>query len=196
MYLHPFGYLAHHPCPSPSPSSHATKLSLLISLLTKTPLSSPSLGCRRCEKIGNSYFVPGCSTLRLGSKRRKNAVKGREGDAGESESLKWVVMAGDVEARELLPMSVFRFRRRPFAWQTYLSVVAIQEDFLHKDLLELPLESPPLCEEAPRLSTNSTGNNLPNPTLTNHSLYIPLASFPIPKKKKIKKPQPRLIHRS
>jgi hypothetical protein len=200
MYLHPFCYIASHPHSSPSPS-HATKLSLLISLLTNTPLSSPSLGCRRCEKSGNSYFVPGCSTLRLGSKRRKNAVMGRDGDAGESESLKWVVMAGEVEAlehvaRELFFMSVCDSKRRVFAWQAYLSVVAIQEDFLHRDLLELPLESPPLCEADPRLSTNNTGNNLPNPTLTNHSLYIPLASFPIPKKKKIKNPQPRLIHRS
>jgi hypothetical protein len=110
-------------------------------------------------------------------------------------------MAGDVEAlehvaRELFFMSVVCFREQLSGRETYLSVVAIQEDFLHRDLLLLPLESPPLCEEVPRFSTNSTGNNLPNPTLTNHSLYIPLASLPIPKKKKIKKPQPRLIHRS
>jgi hypothetical protein len=116
MYLLPFCYIAHHPCPSPCSSSQATKLSLLISLLTKTPLSSSSLCCLRCEKSGNSYFVPGCSTLRLGSKRRKNAVKGREGDAGESEWLKWVVMAGDVEAlehvgRELFSMSVIHSKR-------------------------------------------------------------------------------------
>jgi hypothetical protein len=154
MYLHPFCYNACYPRLSPCPSSQATKLSLLISLLTNTPLSSPSLGCRRCEKSGNSYFVPGCSTLRLGSNRRKNAVKGREGDAGDSEWLKWVVMAGEVEAlehvaRELFCMSVFDSKRRVFAWQAYLSVVAIQEDFLHRDLLELPLESPPRCEEAP-----------------------------------------------
>lgn len=85
MYLLLFDHVLLIVESSSSTSSHATKLSLLTSLLTSTPLSSPSLVWRRCERIGNSYFVPGCSILRLGSKRRKNAVNGRLGDAGVSE---------------------------------------------------------------------------------------------------------------
>lgn len=81
-------------------SSQATKLSLLISLLTSTPRSSPSLVCRRCEKIGSSYFVPGCSSLRLGSKRRNNAVKGRMGDAGVFKLSECSLMSGRIEALE------------------------------------------------------------------------------------------------
>lgn len=81
----------------------------------------------------------------------------------------------------------------PACMDTYLSV-AIQEDFLRNGILLLLVETPRW--EDSRLSTNSTGNNLPNPAFTNHSLYIPLASLPMPKKKNIKKPQARLIHRS
>lgn len=124
------------------------------------------------------------------------------GDAGVFKSLEWALTTGEVEALEHVTRELeskcqsgsfqidnFRMRR------SYLSVVAIQEDFLHKDFLLLFVESPARCDES-RLSTNKTGNNLPNPTLTSHSLYIPLASLPMPKKKKIKKPHPRLIHRS
>jgi hypothetical protein len=170
MYLHSIYYIASHPHPSPSPLSQATKLSLLISLLTNTPLSSPSLGCRRCEKIGNSYFVPGCSSLRLGSKRRKNAIKGRVGDAGESEWLKWVVMAGDVEAlehvaRELFFMLVFHSKRGllfygsltfPSLQPKKISSTVIFWNYHSKALLVAKTDSAPTTPETPSPTTPYT----------------------------------------
>jgi hypothetical protein len=117
MYLLPFNHVLLIAGSSFSTLCHATKLSLLTSLLTNTPLSSPSLVWRRCEKMGNSYFVPGCSSLRLGSKRRKNAVNGRVGDAGLFEWLECAAILGAVEAleqvaRELLSKSVSCFQDR------------------------------------------------------------------------------------
>lgn len=117
MYLPPFDHALLIVASSFSTLCHATKLSLLTSLLTNTPLSSPSLVWRRCEKMGNSYFVPGCSILRLGSNRRKKAVNGRVGDAGVSEWLECAAIPGAVEAleqvaRELLFKSVFCFQDR------------------------------------------------------------------------------------
>jgi len=76
--------------------------------------------------MGNSYFVPGCSSLRLGSKRRKNAAKGREGDATVFKSSEWVLMACEVEAlehvtRELhFPRQSFSFRRLTLSMQKIL----------------------------------------------------------------------------
>ena len=101
----------------------------MISLLTSTPRSSPSLVCRRCEKMGNSYFVPGCSSLRVGSKRRRNAVRGRAGDAGLFESSECLMMPGEVEALEHVTREL-RF---------FMSVIFVSKiDVQHEKALTFP----------------------------------------------------------
>lgn len=77
----------------------------------------------------------------------------------------------------------------------YLSVLIHEEFFLLRGILLLSVKSSPLFEPS-RLSANKTGNSLANPILTNHSLYIFLASLPKPKNKNTKKPQARFNHRS
>lgn len=75
---------------------------------------------------------------------------------------------------------------------THLSIFD-QEVFLLRGIFEWSDDSTPRCECS---VCKSTGKHPPKPSLTSHSLYIPTASWPSPKKKKIKSPHPRLVQRS
>lgn len=79
--------------------------------------------------------------------------------------------------------------------ESYLSVL-IHEPFLLKGILLPSVETAPRGKDPLPSGATKTGNNLPNPILTNHSLYIFFASLPNPKNKNTKKPQARFAHLS